>query len=301
MSKLAIAAIQLDAEKTDNLDLIEREVRAVAARFPWLDLVVLGELSAYGVSTTHAQNSGGEFDQRMAGLATETGLYLIPGSVFEERAGQVFNTAKVFAPDGSIIARHDKWYPFLPYEKGVAGGSDYCVFDIPGIGRLGLAICYDMWFPEAVRTLAAMGAEAIILPTLTNTVDRDVELAIARANAAVNQCYFIDVNCAGELGNGRSVFYGPGGELIYESGDSRDVAALRLDLQHVRDVRGQGWNGLGQVLKSFRDAPLRFPFHESPDQRRDAMADLGALEVPHSDRTNMAGRDNPADRNQESR
>ncbi|MEM7780039.1 MAG: carbon-nitrogen hydrolase family protein [Pseudomonadota bacterium] len=284
MSKLAIAAVQLAAEKTDNLDLIERETRAVALRFPWLDMVVFPELAAYGVSTKFAQEPGGDFDSRMAKLAKETGLYLIPGSSFVKRADKVFNTASVFAPDGAIIAQHDKFYPFLPYEKGVENGSDYCVFEIPGIGKVGLAICYDMWFPEAMRTLAAMGAEVIVLPTLTNTVDRDVELAIARANAAVNQCFFVDVNCAGALGNGRSVFYGPGGELIYESGDSRDVAAFRLDLQQVRDARQDGWNGLGQVMKSFRDAPLSFPFHESPHARRDAMAHWGELNIPTSDR-----------------
>ena len=285
MSKLAIAAIQIDAAKTDNIDLIERETRAVASRFPWLDMVVFGELAAYGVATKYAQEPGGEFDQRMAKLAAQTGLYLIPGSNFVKRGDAIFNTASVFAPDGSIIAQHDKFYPFLPYEKGVTGGRDYCVFDIPNIGKVGLAICYDMWFPEAMRTLAAMGAEVIVLPTLTNTIDRDVELAIARANAAINQCFFVDVNCAGELGNGRSVFYGPGGELIHESADSRDVAALRLDLQQVRDARSQGWHGLGQVMKSFRDTPLDFPMHQSADARRAALADLGPLQAPSSDRT----------------
>jgi transcriptional regulator with PAS, ATPase and Fis domain len=54
-----------------------------------------------------------------------------------------------------------------------------------------------MWFPETTRTLAWMGAEVVIHPTMTNTIDRDLELAIARTNAAVNQCWFVDVNCAG--------------------------------------------------------------------------------------------------------
>lgn len=284
MSKLGIAAIQIDADGNDNVELIERETRAAVKRFPWVDLVVFGELAAYGASTSRAEPPGGEFEQRMARLAESTGVYLVPGSYYQERDGEVFNVSSVFDPGGDIIARHDKFFPFLPYEKGVACGENYCVFDIPGIGRLGLAICYDMWFPEAMRTLSAKGAEAIILPTMTNTIDRDVELAIARANAAINQCFFIDVNCAGTLGNGRSVFYGPGGELIHESGEGRDVAALRLDLQQVRDARAEGWNGLGQVLKSFRDAPLAYPLHESAAARRADMAELGDLELPKSER-----------------
>ena len=283
MAKLGIAAIQVDAEATDNVDLIERETRAVTRRFPWVDLVVFGELAAYGASPKHAEPEGGAFERRMAALARETGTYLIPGSFYQEREGRIFNVSPVFDPQGEIIARHDKFFPFLPYEKDVACGQDYCVFEIPGIGHVGLAICYDMWFPEAMRTLAAMGAEVIVLPTMTNTVDRDVELAIARANAATNQCFFIDVNCAGMLGNGRSAYFGPGGEPIYESGEGRDVVALRLDLKQVRDAREEGWQGLGQVMKSFRDTPLRYPLHENAEARAKAMSDLGPLAVPQSD------------------
>jgi predicted amidohydrolase len=80
------------------------------------------------------------------------------------------------------------------------------VFDVPGAGKIGIAICYDVWFPEASRTLAAMGAEVILVPTMTNTIDRDVELSIARSTAAINQCIVVDVNVGGEQGFGRSVF-----------------------------------------------------------------------------------------------
>ena len=286
MAKLGIAAIQIAGEKTGNIELIEQETRAAVRRFPWVDMVVFGELAVHGAAMEHAEPEGGPLEQRMAALAIETGVYLIPGSYYQTRGDGVYNVASVFAPDGEIVARHDKFFPFLPYERNVAAGQDYCVFDVPGIGRLGLAICYDIWFPEAMRTLAAMGAEAIIVPTLTNTIDRDVEIAIARANAAINQCYFIDVNCAGALGNGRSVFFGPGGEHLYECGDGRDVVALRLDLEQVRDARAEGWHGLGQVLKSFRDAPLSYPFHESAAARAEQMAALGELTKPVSHRSN---------------
>ena len=71
--------------------------------------------------------------------------------------------------------------------KMVREGTDFVVFDIPKCGRVGVSNCYDMWFPETTRTLAAMGAEVILHPSMTNTIDRDVELAIARASAAINQ------------------------------------------------------------------------------------------------------------------
>jgi hypothetical protein len=125
-----------------------------------------------------------------------------------------------------------------------------------------------------------MGAEVIIVPTMTNTIDRDVELAIARANAAISQCFVVDVNVAGQQGYGRSVIYGPGGELIHEAGAGREIMALELDLEQVRSARARGWHGLGQVMKSFRDMSGRFPLHESADARSEAMRDWGALEMP---------------------
>ncbi|WP_417485730.1 carbon-nitrogen hydrolase family protein [Maricaulis sp.] len=281
MSSLGIAALQLAADKSDNLELVERETRAIAKRFPWVDLVVLGELAVHGASLDKAELAGGETEARLKALAAETGLWLVPGSLYERRDGAIYNTTPVIDPAGEIVARYDKMFPFLPYEAGVAAGRDPVVFDVPGIGRVGVAICYDMWFPEVIRTLVGLGAEVILLPTMTNTIDRDVELAIARSNAAINQCIFVDVNLAGDLGVGRSAVYGPGGEVIYEAGAGREVIALDLDLSTVSRLRERGWNGLGQVLKSFRDSDVEFPLHADIKARRASMPGLGALEMPH--------------------
>ena len=68
-------------------------------------------------------------------------------------------------PQGEVIARFRKLFPFRPYERDVVGGKDFCVFDVPQAGRFGVSICYDMWFPETTRTLVAMGAEVILHPT----------------------------------------------------------------------------------------------------------------------------------------
>jgi predicted amidohydrolase len=286
MASLGVAALQLAAGSTGNLELVEREVRAVAKRFPWLDLVVIGELAIHGASLDLAEPAGGETEQRLAALAVETGLWLVPGSLYERRDGTFFNTTPVFNPSGKVVARYDKMFPFLPYEAGVEPGRDYVVFDIPGAGRVGIAICYDMWFPEMIRTLAGMGAEVILLPTMTNTIDRDVELSIARANAAINQCYFVDVNMAGDLGVGRSAIYGPGGDVICETGAGREVIALDLDLDQVSRMRDRGWQGLGQVLKSFRDSDVRFPLHETAGARRQLMQAMGPLEMPKKEHNN---------------
>jgi predicted amidohydrolase len=125
-----------------------------------------------------------------------------------------------------------------------------------------------------------MGAEVILHPSLTNTIDRDVEVAIARAAAATNQCYFVDLNCSGRLAFGRSSIFGPGGEAIHVAGTGREVIAMELDLDVVTNVRERGWQGLTQPLKSFRDTPVEFPPYAPGAHRGGAFAKLGSLERP---------------------
>jgi predicted amidohydrolase len=108
----------------------------------------------------------------------------MPGSVYQIEHGKVFNVAPVIDPTGAVVARYRKMFPFRPHEEGVTGGDAFCVLPMGATGTLGVSICYDLWFPETTRSLVWMGAEALICPTLTNTIDRDVELAIARATAA---------------------------------------------------------------------------------------------------------------------
>ena len=280
MQNLSIASLQLAGAKSGNLDLVIREITSIAKVYPWIDMVVVGELAICGASLDNAEAAGGPTEQKLQALARETGLWLIPGSLHEQRDDKIYNTTPVINPAGEIVARYDKLFPFLPYEKGVEPGKNYVVFDVPGAGRIGIAICYDIWFPEAIRTMTSLGAEVIIAPTMTNTIDRDVELAIARANAAVNQCYFLAVNVAGEQGNGRSVFYGPGGDLIHLSGAAREIVLIDVDFDKVRNDRERGWHGLGQVMKSFRDAQVEFPMHVDPAVRKAALAKLGPLQMP---------------------
>jgi len=279
MAGFGVGCLQLALSGGDNLDAIEREIRAAKARLPWLQMMLLPELFCFGVSTDHAQPMPGPAENRFCALARELDIWLIPGSMFEKREGRTYNTSSVIDPSGAVIARYRKMYPFLPYERGVTAGDEPVVFDVPGVGRFGLSICYDMWFPETSRTLAFMGAEVILHPSLTNTIDREAERAISRATATTNQCYFLDLNGAGELGFGRSGFYGPGGEVIWEAGENREIIALDLDLDYVRRVRRRGWHGLAQSLKSFRDGPTDFAPYR-PGARSPALDDLGPLEKP---------------------
>ncbi len=280
MTSFAIAVLQLEIARGDNQAALRFEIESVMARFPWVRMVVLGELSAFGSGTERAEPQAGPVELSFCRIAKMLGIWLVPGSFYVREGDGIYNLSPVINPAGEVVARHRKLFPFLPYETGVASGSSCTVFDVPNVGRFGLSICYDMWFPETTRTLAAMGAEVILHPSMTNTIDRELELAIARTNAASNQCYFLDVNVAGRLGFGQSIVCGPGGEVIYTAGRGREVFPVDIDLEHVRTVRRRGWHGIGQVLKSFRDRAADFPacgdrHHPSP-----AFESLGPLRMP---------------------
>jgi predicted amidohydrolase len=283
MSYLSIAGMQLELGVEDNLSSIEREIDLVKKRFPWIQMVVLPELCTYGANSRMAVQLPGEVENCFRQAAKKNNIWLIPGSIYERRDELVFNTAPVINPDGDVVARYAKQYPFYPYEKNVAGSDNFVVFEIPGVGKIGLVICYDIWFPEIIRQLTWMGAEAIIAPTLTNTIDRDIELAISRANAATNQVYFLGLNAAGRLGYGQSIVAGPDGTVIHQASSGRDIIAVELDFNHVRRVRERGLHGLGQTLKSFRDASISYPVYQQ-GAGPGAYAELGALEMPGKDK-----------------
>ena len=283
MAHLSIAALQLELDIEDNLSLIENEIRAVLRRFPFVQMVVLPELCTYGPNPELAVGLPGEVENCFRSLASEHQIWLIPGSIFERSGDKVYNTAPVINPAGEVVVRYRKQYPFCPFEKGVSAGDQFVVFEIPGIGKLGVIICYDMWFPEMTRALAWMGAEAVICPTLTNTVDRNVELAMAQSNAVTNQLYFLNVNSAGKMGFGRSVFVGPDGVVIHQASSSREIITVEIDFDRVRRVRERGSFGLTQTLKSFRDHPVDFPQYRNAMDNPGAFGDLGVLAIPEKE------------------
>ncbi len=282
MSHFAIAGLQLELNAGDNLQRIRTEIESAKMRFPWIDMFLLGELATYGAKLACAQTMPGEAENTYCAIAKDLGVWLVPGSLSENLDGKIYNTTPVINPQGEVVTRCRKMFPFLPYEKGVEAGTEFCVFDVPSVGRFGVSICYDMWVPETTRTLAWMGAEVILHPTMTGTIDRDVEISIARSNAVTNQCYFFDINVAGRLGNGRSVVVGPAGEVIYQAGENHELIPIEIDLNLVRRSRERGVLGLGQPLKSFRDSKVKFPPYIDGHENSDAMRAMGELGVPNS-------------------
>lgn len=279
MATFGIAALQLELANGDNLASCDAHIRAVKRSFPWVEMVVLPELATWGTSFDHAERMPGPTERHYAKLAAELGIWLLPGTLYERRGNRIYNTCPVIDPRGRVIERYRKMFPWTPYEQGVTPGERFVVFDVPRVGRFGVSICYDGWFPETSRALAWLGAEVIIHPTLTSSIDRDGELALARANAISNQCYFVDVNVAGPLGRARSIVCGPGGEVIHQAGTAFEAIVVDLDLEYVRRCRKSGWQGLGQPLKSFRDSTIKLPCYGADRRSSPTLEKLGPVRM----------------------
>ncbi|MCC5918134.1 MAG: carbon-nitrogen hydrolase family protein [Cryomorphaceae bacterium] len=280
MKPFAIAGIQMKISAVaSNVEMMKLKLDITMNLYPWVDMVVFSELCGFGPLTYTAQEIPGTFEKEMQAMAKKYGIWLLPGSIFEKSEGNIYNTATVINPNGEIVTRYRKMFPFFPYEVGVTPGSEFCVFDVPGVARFGLSICYDMWFPETVRTLAVMGAEVILHPTMTGTIDRDIELSIVRAMAAVNQCYFFDVNGLESGGSGRSIVCGPDGRVIYQAEGNEEIFPLELNIERVQRSRELGVLRLGQPLKSFRDHIGQFGIYQ-PGAHLPYLNSLGSLIKP---------------------
>ena len=174
----------------------------------------------------------GTLTDRLGAIARETRLWIVAGSVYERgEIGRIHNTAIVISPEGGLFARYRKVFPWRPTEH-TAPGDGFVTFDIPDIGRIGLAICYDGFFPEVIRQLAWLGAEVVIQPTLTTTSDREAELVAARANAIFNQLYVVNVNASQPAALGRSVVVDPEGIVRVQAGEGEEL--------HHRRARPRG-------------------------------------------------------------
>lgn len=280
MKPFAIAGIQMKVSAiVPNVEMMKLKINITMNLYPWVEMIVFSELCPYGPLTKTAQHIPNHFEAEMQALAKQYGIWLLPGSIFETRDGNIYNTASVINPQGEVVKRYSKMFPFYPYEVGVAAGSEYCVFDVPDVGRFGVSICYDMWFPETIRTLAVMGAEVILHPTLTGTIDREIELSIVRAMAAVNQCFFFDVNGLDTGGSGRSIVCGPDGRVLYEAGGNEEIFPLELNIERVKRSREMGVLHLGQPLKSFRDHIGQFTVYQ-PGADLSYLESLGSLIKP---------------------
>jgi nitrilase len=185
-----------------------------------------------------------------SGWAREYGVTLLPGSIREPAGGgRYFNTQWAWNARGEVIARYRKIFLFradLPdrqYREAqyCDPGSEITTFDADGM-KLGLAICYDLRFPELFRALRARGAQAILLPASftvpTGTAHWQVLL---RARAIENQVFVLAPAQVGEVGDGARTYghtcgISPWGEVLGDLDDAEGVLCLDLELARIAEA-----------------------------------------------------------------
>ena len=252
------------------LDGFADEARRALERHPEAKLLAFPELHLFGDGFPDRQREealrgaaeplDGPRVEALAALASELGVWLVPGSVCElGEHGELFNTQIVLSPEGRLAGSYRKVFPWRPHEPYVPGDR-FVVVALDGIGRVGLNICYDAWFPETMRQLAWMGAAVVLNVVKTTTADRAQELVLARANAIVNQVFVVSVNCAGPTGMGQSIIVDPEGGVIAEAPDAEPtLLATDLDLAAVDHVRTNGTAGVNRMWSQFRPGEPAIP------------------------------------------
>jgi predicted amidohydrolase len=276
---IGIAGIQMMVVGgQDNTNAMLKKLNRVAALFPWVDIICFSELCMKGPDMSLAMPIPNPSLDRFIKWAQKNSKWLIPGSFYEKENDKIYNTALVISPGGEIAAKYRKMFPWRPLEETEAG-EEFCVFEIPGKGRFGLCICFDVWFPEVTRSLAWMGAEAVFCPTATYTSDRAQEMIMAQANAISNQLYLFNVNGLGGGGIGQSIFVDPEGRVLQTSGESEIIMTEVIDLDHTTRVREYGTMGQCQVWKALADFKGRFPVYQKDILKGDIFKSMGPLKL----------------------
>jgi formamidase len=268
-----VAAVQLScdpavqdaaARTAAQLARIERYLDHVLNIDPLVDLFVLPETIATGYDTQSwealAEPIPGPTSDFFCEQARRLGRWLCPGSMIRKRlgGGGTGNTALLISPAGEIVLQYDKTfipYPWEPSERG----NRFPVYEITGVGKVGLMICADTVIPEIARNLAFNGAEIILNPLCHGPFIGGLRhrIPVAQVRAMENQCYVVAVNQAVPQGMGHSVICDPEGRVLEELGEGESFTVASLNLDEVRRVRDHGsFAVLNQVLKMVRDCQL---------------------------------------------
>lgn len=251
------AAIQMTAtdDRAANLERADALVRRAAS--DGATLVVLPEKwSAYG-SADVARRSAEELDGPALtwarAIAAELRIDLIAGSIPErgKQGGRGHNTSVHIGPDGRDRASYRKLHMF----DVVVGGREYRESDAEAPGAeialtqlaggfvAGMAICYDLRFPEQFAAMTERGAEVLVLPAaFTLSTTRDHWEVLVRARAIENQCFVVAANQTGEhaprmRSGGTSMIVDPWGKVLAALGTEEGVAVADLDMARLRQVR----------------------------------------------------------------
>jgi predicted amidohydrolase len=241
--------VQIDVNERESAD--ERRVRIaeLVRSQQGADLVVLPELwplggFAYDAWQGGAESLDGPTADAMSAAARDAGVWLHAGSIVErDPDGPLYNTSLLFAPDGELHACYRKIHRF-GFDSGeaalMAAGEELAVVDTP-FGRMGLATCYDLRFPELFRAMLDRGAELFVVPAAWPARRVEHWSLLARARAVEEQAFVFACNNAGTHGGvpqaGRSVVVDPWGAVLGEAGTQEEVLTVEFDPSVVTRTR----------------------------------------------------------------
>ncbi|MBW2416126.1 MAG: carbon-nitrogen hydrolase [Deltaproteobacteria bacterium] len=260
--RVALAQQRADPDPARNLKRAEEALRAAAEA--GAQVACLQELfrtpyfpqSETAASFDLAEPVPGPTSEQMSALARELGLVIV-APVFERRAAGVYhNTALVIDADGRLLGQYRKMH--IPHDPGfyekyyfTPGDGGFPCFDTAA-GRIGVAICWDQWFPEAARLLALGGAELVLYPTAIGWSESDDEeeratqreswVAVQRGHAISNGVFVAAVNRTGREGAldffGSSFVFDPRGRLLGQSPvDAEDLLVVDCDFAEIETTR----------------------------------------------------------------
>ena len=288
--KIGIIQQRNTADRADNMKRLETGIRALKAA--GAELVVLQELhnSLYFCQMEHvdyfdlAEPIPGPSTTFFGELAKELGLVIVT-SLFERRApGLYHNTAVVMDSDGSIAGKYRKMHiPDDPayYEKFYFTPGDLGFHPIStSVGKIGVLVCWDQWYPEAARLMALQGAELLVYPTAIGYESSDTPqeqerqreawTTVQRGHAVANGLPVVTVNRTGHEPDpscqtngiqfwGSSFVAGPQGELLYRAPQNEEVCTVvEVDIAHCERVR-RWWPFLrDRRIDKYSDITRRF-------------------------------------------
>jgi predicted amidohydrolase len=254
---MRIAAVQLNSTPDIARNLARARELVIQAKDQGAELVALPEHFAYlgpeDDNPPSAQPLKGPLVREFGALAGELGIFLLLGSFPEttDASSRPHNTSVLLGKDGVILAVYRKIHlfdadlaggPSYQESRCVCPGEDVVVTPLPGTTfTAGLAICYDLRFPELFRALASKGADLIILPAaFTLATGRDHWEVLVRARAIENQAYIMAPaqwgrHSPGRRSYGRSLIVDPWGTILAQAPDTEGVILAELD--HPRLLR----------------------------------------------------------------
>lgn len=267
--KIGIIQQHNTADKKYNMQRLAESIKALASE--GAELIILQELhnSLYFCQVENVNNFDlaepipGPSTEFFGSLAKELGVVIVT-SLFEKRAAGLYhNTAVVIERDGTIAGKYRKMHiPDDPayYEKFYFTPGDLGFHPIDtSVGRLGVLVCWDQWYPEAARLMALQGAEMLIYPTAIGFESsdepaeqqrqREAWTTVQRGHAVANGLPVVAVNRVGHETDpsgmtggiefwGSSFVAGPQGELLYRASDHEEERkVIDIDLAHSEQVR----------------------------------------------------------------